>query len=160
MLDNKGRSVCDNFVFEEGNIVKIINTTVSGDKTMGITYQGGSFIINHELYNILSVFDDKAIIGSGAIAIASVNVENIALASEEDISKANEYKNSLDINIGDKVNIIKGSRSYNGLSLAEALYKNIYTVRNITGDRAALSLSETGAIITAVKLKDLVKYER
>ena len=59
----------------------------------------------------------------------------------------------LTIKVGSKVKVKKGAKSYEGKTVADFIYNNVYTVDQLKGNRAVLDLK---GICTAFKKSDLI----
>jgi hypothetical protein len=57
------------------------------------------------------------------------------------------------LKVGSKVRVKKGAKDYNGVQLASFVYARIYSVIQLSGDRAVIG--EGKAVTAAVRLKDL-----
>lgn len=58
------------------------------------------------------------------------------------------------IQVGSKVKIVKGAKSYAGQTLASFVYNNVYTVMELKGDRVVIG--QNGVVTAAVKYSDLI----
>ena len=60
-----------------------------------------------------------------------------------------------DINVGDKVKVKNGAKDYNGRKLASFVYKTVYTVLAVSGERVVIGID--GKVTAAVKNDNLIK---
>ena len=58
------------------------------------------------------------------------------------------------IQVGDRVKVKSGAKTYEGKSLASFVYQNTYDVQQLSGDRAVIG--QKGVVTAAVKVKDLI----
>lgn len=65
-----------------------------------------------------------------------------------------EQKSVAEIKVGSKVMVKSGAKTYTGGSLASFVYKTVYDVIQINGDRVVIGLGKT--VIAAVKKSDLI----
>ena len=59
------------------------------------------------------------------------------------------------IKVGSRVKVRSSAKDYNGNSLAAFVYKSIYTVMEISGNRAVIGVN--GAVTAAVHINNLIK---
>lgn len=59
------------------------------------------------------------------------------------------------IEVGDKVRVKRGAKSYDGVALASFVFKNTYTVMDLNGSRAVIG--KDGAVTTAIHIDNLYK---
>ena len=59
------------------------------------------------------------------------------------------------IKVGDKVRVKRGAKSYKGVALASFIYKNVYDVMELNGNRAVIG--KNGAVTTDIHLNNLYK---
>jgi len=64
-------------------------------------------------------------------------------------------KQGTTIRVGDKVRVKEGAKTYDGKSLASFVYKTVYGVLQVNGDRVVIGLGS--AVTAAVKMSDLIK---
>lgn len=62
-------------------------------------------------------------------------------------------ENASTVKVGDKVKVKSGAKFYNGVQPASFVYKTIYTVLNISGDRVVIGIGT--AVTGAVKISEL-----
>ncbi|MEM0531619.1 N-acetylmuramoyl-L-alanine amidase [Zongyangia sp. HA2173] len=58
------------------------------------------------------------------------------------------------IQVGDRVKVKSGAKTYDGKNLASFVYQNTYDVQQLSGDRAVIG--QKGVVTAAVKVKDLI----
>ena len=58
------------------------------------------------------------------------------------------------IQVGDRVKVKSGAKTYEGKSLASFVYQNTYDVQQLSGDRAVIG--QKGVVTAAVNVKDLI----
>lgn len=68
-------------------------------------------------------------------------------------AKTSTKKTSANYKKGDKVRVVKGAKSYAGGELSQFVYKTLYTVMQVNGDRVAIGLN--GVVSVSVNAKDL-----
>lgn len=62
---------------KEGDKVKVINTTKSGNRIRGKVYGGGTFTVYYDVYDVLNVKNDRVVIGIGKTVSAAVNIKDL-----------------------------------------------------------------------------------
>lgn len=83
-----------------------------------------------------------------------LNYGNIGWVNEECIVKETTSATS-GIRVGDKVRVKKGARSYKGVALASFIYKNVYDVIEVNGNRAVIGKGQ--AVTTDIHVNNLYK---
>lgn len=110
------------------------------------SYEGKSvadFVYNNT-YTVDQLSGDRAVLGLNSICTA-FNTKDLTLAAAATTTKV--------IAVGSKVKVRKGAKSYEGKSVAEFIYNNVYTVDQLNGKRAVLDLK---GICTAFNTNDLI----
>ena len=116
-----------------------------GDKVKvktAVTYDGKSFKVYYDTYDVIAVNGDRIVIGIGRTVTAAVNAKNL--------TKCNTGK---EIKIGSKVRVKEGAKTFNGGDLASFVYKRDHIVKEINGDRVVITYN--GSVVAAVRKADL-----
>lgn len=69
------------YCIKPGDHVRVINTTVRNNRTIGTTYTGGTFVCWYDTYTVLSVKGDRAVIGIAGATTAAVNTRNLRVVT-------------------------------------------------------------------------------
>lgn len=115
----------------KGDVVKIRDYYIYRGEKYAKTYIGGAFLVNRDLYEVISVNGEVAVIGVGEIPFAAVQLSILEL-TEADRAWKEPY-----ISIGDKVHIHTG-RDYMGHSLPNEIKESEYSVLSIVQDRVVI----------------------
>lgn len=67
--------------FTAGDKVRVINTTKSGSRKYGKTYDNKRFVVYYDTYDVIQVRGDRIVIGIGDTVAAAVNERNLEKAS-------------------------------------------------------------------------------
>ena len=119
--------------FAKGDKVKVKNA---------VTYDGKSFKVYYDTYDVIAVNGDRIVIGIGKTVTAAVNAKNL--------TKSNAGK---EIKVGSKVRVKDGAKTFNGGDLASFVYKRDHIVKEINGDRVVITYN--GSVVAAVRKTDL-----
>ena len=66
-----------NPVYKTGDKVGVVNTTVSGGVKRGKVYGGGTFVVYHKAYDVISAAGKCVVIGGGKAVTAAVNADDL-----------------------------------------------------------------------------------
>ena len=124
--------------FQKGDRVKVLKA---------VQYDGGTFGVYYDSYDVLEVSGDRVVIGIGNTVTAAVHADNLA--------KAGMSASAAAIKVGDKVRVKQGAKDYNSNSLASFVYQTVYTVLEVSGKRAVIGLN--GAVTAAISTDNLYK---
>ena len=116
-----------------------------GDKVKvktAVTYDGKSFKVYYDTYDVIAVNGDRIVIGIGNTVTAAVNAKNL--------TKSNAGK---EVKVGSKVRVNEGAKTFNGGDLASFVYKRDHIVKEINGDRVVITYN--GSVVAAVRKADL-----
>ena len=119
-----------------GSVVRVKN----GAKT----YTGGglaSFVYNRD-HVVSELKGDRAVITFGGVVVAAVNVADLTAAGAPD-----------KIEVGSKVRLKSGAKTYTGGGLASFVYNRDHVVSELKGDRAVITYG--GVVVAAVNVADL-----
>lgn len=125
--------------YKVGDVVKINGVYTSSDSTNKLI----PAITTGTITEILEGKRNPYLLNNGGIGW----VNDSCIVSEEE--KDNGIK------VGDKVRVVKGARSYNGVSLATFVYDNEYEVIELNGDRAVIG--KNGTVTTDINIANLYK---
>ena len=116
---------------QKGDVVSIRSSYIYRGEKYAKTYIGGAFLVNRDLYEIISVNGDVAVIGVGEIPFAAVRPQ---ILKEEKIDRAWA---SPCLSVGDTVHVLS-ERDYMGHFLPHGFADEEYTVLSITQDRVVI----------------------
>lgn len=125
--------------YKVGDVVKINGVYTSSDSTNKLI----PAITTGTITEILEGKRNPYLLNNGGIGW----VNDTCIVSEE--QENNKIK------VGDKVKVVKGARSYNGVTLASFVYENEYEVMELNGDRAVIG--KNGAVTTDINIANLYK---
>lgn len=133
--DNNQTSSCK---FKKGDIVKVTNP---------IQYDNGkSFKCWYSTYDVLSVNNDRVVIGKDGIITAAVSSDNLSLVIESETDDETD-----EIKAGSTVKVLNPIQYDNGKTF-KCWYEN-YTVMEIKGDRVVIG--KDGCVTAAINKKYL-----
>lgn len=118
-----------------------------GDKVKvkkAVTYDGKSFAVYYDTYNVMEVANDRVVIGVNGVITAAVKDTNLTKVSTT-TKKA--------VKVGSTVKVKKGAKDYNGNSVASFIYNKVYKVDELNGKRAVLDMK---GICTAFHVDNLI----
>lgn len=139
VYDNNGKAV---FTYE----AKTNTTFKKGDKVKvkkAITYEGKTFTLYYDNYDVLEVDGDRIVIGIGKTVVAALKASNLTKVTAT----------SKKVTVGSKVKVKKGAKSYEGASVSSSVYNKIYVVDQLDGKRAVLDLK---GLCTAFHIDNLI----
>lgn len=116
---------------QKGDVVSIRNFYIYRGEKYAKTYIGGAFLVNRDLYEIISANGDVAVIGVGEIPFAAVRPQ---ILKEE---KADRAWVAPGLSVGDKVRVLS-ERDYMGHFLPRGFMDTEYAVLSITQDRVVI----------------------
>ncbi len=122
--------------FQKGDRVKVLKA---------VQYDGGTFGVYYDSYDVLEVSGDRVVIGIGNTVTAAVHADNLAKAGTSVPAAA--------IKVGDKVRVKQGAKDYNGNSLASFVYQTVYTVQEVSGNYVVIGLN--GAVTAGMDASSL-----
>lgn len=125
--------------YKVGDVVKINGVYTSSDSTNKLI----PAITTGTITEILEGKRNPYLLNNGGIGW----VNDACIVSEE--QENNKIK------VGDRVRVVKGARSYNGVSLATFVYNNEYEVMELNGDRAVIG--KNGTVTTDINIANLYK---
>lgn len=115
----------------KGDVVKIRDYYIYRGEKYAKNYIGGAFLVNRDLYEIISVNGEIAVIGVGEIPFAAV-----LLSILEPVETDKAWKEPC-ISIGDKVHI-QTDRDYMGHCLPAEIEESEYSVLSVAQDRVVV----------------------
>lgn len=139
VYDNNGEAV---FTYE----AKTNTTFKKGDKVKvkkAITYDGKTFTLYYDNYDVLEADGDRIVIGVGKTVVAAIKASNLTKVTTT----------SKKVTEGCKVKVKKDAKDYNGAKVASFIYNNVYKVDQLDGKRAVLDLK---GICTAFHIDNLI----
>lgn len=114
-----------------------------------ITYDGQSFGVYYNMYDVIQQDGDRVVIGIGDIVTAAVNISNLEIIGEDN-NDSNESSNTNgDIDV-DSIVRFTGNTDYDGTNVTA--WYNEYRVSDKKGDRVVLE--HDGVTFAAVNVSD------
>ena len=132
-------------------LVKVTTSALNVRKEAGIDNAVTTCIRDKGVYTIVETVNNWGKLKSGAGWICLDYTEKL----ESDNSKSNDLTSSVIINVGDKVKVKNGSKTYTGGGLASFVYKNTYDVIEIKENRVVIGKGKT--VTAAIHINNLIK---
>lgn len=135
IIDNKGINV--------GDKVRIL---------VNATYNGGSFVMYYDTYDVIQINGDRVVIGIGDTVTCAINICNIEKVGTSKTEPQPQEEIPFSLNVGNKVRFI-GELDYQGTHIKAWHNDEGYIVKEITDDRVVLEYN--GVIFAAVHINDV-----
>ena len=135
---------------EESYLVRVTANALNVRNGAGTGYKINTCIRDRGVYTIVETQNNWGKLKSGAGWICLDYTEKLDNSVID-----NSTKDIFNINVGDKVKVQNGARTYTGGGLASFVYSNVYDVIEINGDRIVIG---KGNIVTAaININNLIK---